>query len=68
MGIIKIHFGHCVGKYGPGTFVPGSALYSSGFCLLVWITQIYDLMYAFYQWYKKGSNFETDYMHHYETS
>ena len=22
MGIIKIHFGHCVGKYGPGTNLP----------------------------------------------
>ena len=32
MGIIKIHFGHCVGKYGPGTFVPGSARCRSALC------------------------------------
>ena len=30
---MEIHFGHCVDKYGPGTFVPGSARCSSALCL-----------------------------------
>ena len=48
MGIINIHFGHCVGKYGPGTVVLVWTRCSSALCLFYILCQFQCAHFYFF--------------------